>query len=190
MQLVALVAGVAVVALLPLYGDPRNSAVTHAEWARMLLRGLDMHAAMQQTSTAAQAFSVLSWKGSLSYRADRFLTGDDVRVEGSGEERRVVPTAEIGEVTYAVAVVKGGIILRSDLPFEVQGPPGMLAPGGLIDDRPPLAELERRYIALVLAEAGGNKKKAAEKLGIDRRTLYRALERTGDDGGSSEADDD
>ena len=108
MQLVALVAAVAVVALLPLYGDPRNSAVTHAEWARMLLRGLDMHEAMQQTTTAAQAFSVLSWKGSLSYRADRFLTGDDVRVEGSGEERRVVPTAEIGEVTYAVAVVKGG----------------------------------------------------------------------------------
>ena len=108
MQLVALVAGVAVVALLPLYGDPRNSAVTHAEWARMLLRGLDMHAAMQQTSTAAQAFSVLSWKGSLSYRADRFLTGDDVRVQGSGEDRVVVPTAEIGEVTYAVAVVKGG----------------------------------------------------------------------------------
>ena len=40
-----------------------------------------------------------------------------------------------------------------------------------------LAELERRYIQLVLAESGGNKKKAAEKLGIDRRTLYRALER-------------
>ena len=44
---------------------------------------------------------------------------------------------------------------------------------------PPLAELERRYIALVLAETGGNKKKAAERLGIDRRTLYRALERAG-----------
>jgi hypothetical protein len=129
-QLVALVAGVAVVALLPLYGDPRNSAVTHAEWARMLLRGLDMHEAMQQTSTAAQAFSVLSWKGSLSYRADRFLTGDDVRVEGSGEERRVVPTAEIGEVTYAVAVVKGG---DYRLRVQMSGAPG----------RPVSAELAR-----------------------------------------------
>ena len=67
----------------------------------MLLRGLDMHAAMQQTTTAAQAFSVLSWKGSLSYRADRFVTGDDVRVEGEGERRQVVATGEIGEVTYA-----------------------------------------------------------------------------------------
>jgi hypothetical protein len=121
---------VAVVALLPLYGDPRNSAVTHAEWARMLLRGLDMHAAMQQTSTAAQAFSVLSWKGSLSYRADRFVTGDDVRVEGVGDGRHVVATGEIGEVTYAVAVVRGG-----DYRFRVHmaGTPG----------RPVSAELAR-----------------------------------------------
>ena len=52
--------------------------------------------------------------------------------------------------------------------------------GGEIDDRPTLAELERRYIQLVLGEVGGNKKKAAEKLGIDRRTLYRALERSGE----------
>ena len=60
--------------------------------------------------------------------------------------------------------------------------------GGIIADRPTLAELERRYIQLVLAESGGNKKKAAEKLGIDRRTLYRALEREGDEAG--EADDE
>ena len=50
-----------------------------------------------------------------------------------------------------------------------------------------LAELEKRYIALVLGECGGNKKRAAEKLGIDRRTLYRAIERSGD---SSEGDED
>jgi two-component system response regulator HydG len=91
-------------------------------------------------------------------------------------------------IERAVAVAKG-IILRSDLPFEVQGQ-GLPAPGGLIDDRPPLAELERRYIALVLAEAGGNKKKAAEKLGIDRRTLYRALERTGAAASASASDDE
>ncbi len=92
-------------------------------------------------------------------------------------------------IERAVAVAKGGIILHSDLPFEVQGQ-GLPAPGGLIDDRPPLAELERRYIALVLAEAGGNKKKAAEKLGIDRRTLYRALERSGTSTSSGSSDDE
>ena len=60
---------------------------------------------------------------------------------------------------------------------------------GIIADRPTLGELERRYIQLVLGESGGNKKKAAEKLGIDRRTLYRALERSGDDEDAA-ADDD
>jgi DNA-binding NtrC family response regulator len=50
-----------------------------------------------------------------------------------------------------------------------------------------LGELEKRYIAMVLAECGGNKKKAAAKLGIDRRTLYRAIERSGD---VPEGDDD
>lgn len=107
-QLVGFVAAVAVAALLPLYGDPRNSAVTHAEWARMLLRGLDMQEAIQQTTTATQAFAILSWKGSLSFRADRYIAGEDVRVEGEGERRQVVATGEIGEVTYAVAVVRGG----------------------------------------------------------------------------------
>jgi DNA-binding NtrC family response regulator len=36
-----------------------------------------------------------------------------------------------------------------------------------------LEEVERRYIELVLARAGGNKTKAARILGVDRTTLYR-----------------
>jgi DNA-binding NtrC family response regulator len=105
-------------------------------------------------------------------------------------------------IERAVAVAKGNVVLPSDLPPEVGGgassfgsPAAVAAAGGgggdgggIIADRPSLAELERRYIQLVLAENGGNKKKAAEKLGIDRRTLYRALERTGDI--TPDADDD
>jgi len=63
-------------------------------------------------------------------------------------------------------------------------------PGGIFDDRPTLSELEKRYIGLILAECGGNKKKAAERLGIDRRTLYRALERAGVAAGSDDEGDD
>src|SRR5205807_704781 len=70
-KLGALIAVVAAAALLPLYGDPRNAPVTHAEWARMLLRGLKMEEAARQATTASQAFAILSWKGSLSLRADR-----------------------------------------------------------------------------------------------------------------------
>jgi len=86
----------------------------------------------------------------------------------------------------AVAVAKGNVVLPSDLPAEVYGG-ASIAPASIIDDRPTLGELERRYIALVLAECGGNKKRAAEKLGIDRRTLYRAIERSGD---ASEPEED
>ena len=102
-------------------------------------------------------------------------------------------------IERAVAVAKGNVVLPSDLPPEVGGGVGTAAANaagggqgqgdaGIIGDRPSLAELERRYIQLVLTESGGNKKKAAEKLGIDRRTLYRALERDGDDTG--DADDE
>ena len=40
-----------------------------------------------------------------------------------------------------------------------------------------LDELERRYVTRALVLLGGNKARAAESLGIDRRTLYRKIER-------------
>ena len=40
-------------------------------------------------------------------------------------------------------------------------------------------ELERRYIERVLAITSGNKSRAAQILGFDRRTLYRKIERYG-----------
>jgi DNA-binding NtrC family response regulator len=92
-------------------------------------------------------------------------------------------------VERAVALAKGNVILPSDLPPEVLGGEAP-RPSGIIDDRPTLAELERRYIALVLGESGGNKKRAAERLGIDRRTLYRALERTDGETGTLADDED
>jgi DNA-binding NtrC family response regulator len=95
-------------------------------------------------------------------------------------------------IERALALSKDGVILPSDLPPEVtqataQPIPSVASGGGLVDDRPTLAELERRYIELILRETGGNKKRAAEILGIDRRTLYRTLER---EGRASEAADD
>jgi DNA-binding NtrC family response regulator len=40
-------------------------------------------------------------------------------------------------------------------------------------------ELERRYIAHVLSSVNGNKTAAANILGMDRKTLYRKLDRYG-----------
>jgi DNA-binding NtrC family response regulator len=96
-------------------------------------------------------------------------------------------------IERALALSKDGVILPSDLPPEIAQEDGSAsgaatAPGGaLVEDRPTLAELERRYIELILRETGGNKKRAAEILGIDRRTLYRTLERTGH---AAEAEED
>jgi DNA-binding NtrC family response regulator len=39
-----------------------------------------------------------------------------------------------------------------------------------------LEELEREYIQKVLEAEGGNKTRAAQRLGLDRKTLYRKLD--------------
>ena len=83
-------------------------------------------------------------------------------------------------IERALALSKSGIVLPSDLPIDLLGSEARSLPrsgGSLVDDRPTLAELEQRYVNLILQQEGGNKKRAAEVLGIDRRTLYRTLER-------------
>ncbi len=90
-------------------------------------------------------------------------------------------------IEHAGAVCSDRLITVKDLPTRIVERAGPVAtasvqsdnitPGiTLIDDRPSLAELERRYVQLVLSEADGNKSRAAEMLGIDRRTIYRYLE--------------
>jgi DNA-binding NtrC family response regulator len=46
---------------------------------------------------------------------------------------------------------------------------------GAPQHRPTLAELERRYAREILSALHGNKTRAAEVLGIDRKTLYRLV---------------
>ncbi len=50
---------------------------------------------------------------------------------------------------------------------------------GLSEDWPTLAELEARYIDRVLADCDGNRARAAERLGIDKSTLWRRLKKPG-----------
>jgi hypothetical protein len=99
---------VAAAALVPLYGDPRSTPVTHPLWARMLLRALDMNEAVRISDQASQVFSTLSWRDSLSYRADRYLRADGVSVSEEGGRPRVVAEQGVGEVVYPVALVRGG----------------------------------------------------------------------------------
>jgi two-component system, NtrC family, response regulator AtoC len=81
-------------------------------------------------------------------------------------------------IEQAVAVSSHPILLPDDLPLHLS-PPRAAARAG--EPGPPdlmsLDKLTRRHIARVLAATGGNKKRAAEILGVDRRTLYRMLKR-------------
>jgi DNA-binding NtrC family response regulator len=81
-------------------------------------------------------------------------------------------------IERAVTLSHHSIILPEDLPRRLRGQPFEAIISSL-PSQIPLSELEKRYIQKVLVETGGNKKKAAEILGIDRRTLYRMAVRYG-----------
>ncbi len=71
---------------------------------------------------------------------------------------------------------QGSVIEAADLPPTVTS--SRATPHEWpFSDLPTLDELERRYLLHVLDAVGGNRTRAAEVLGIDRRTLYRMAER-------------
>ncbi len=80
-------------------------------------------------------------------------------------------------IARALALNPSGVVLPEDLPDGLRSarPVPVTMPLHDTSDRPPLAEIERRYASQVLLETGGNKTRAAEILGIDRKTLYRIL---------------
>jgi DNA-binding NtrC family response regulator len=85
-------------------------------------------------------------------------------------------------VEYAALRARGAEVAAEDLPAKLQTQAARAAAArtplaALYEDLPTLDELERRYLLHVLEAAGGNRTRAAELLGIDRRTLYRMAER-------------
>ncbi len=83
-------------------------------------------------------------------------------------------------IEYAVVLAREGMIGVKELPTEIQLPPELqqaersaLPRSGVQT----LDDLERTAILQALAECRGNKKKAAELLGIQRPTLYNKMKR-------------
>jgi DNA-binding NtrC family response regulator len=74
---------------------------------------------------------------------------------------------------------RGSLIEAFDLTDSASAPRPMPPPDQAFFDLPTLDELERRYFLHVLDAAKGNRTRAAEILGVDRRTLYRMAERFG-----------
>ena len=65
----------------------------------------------------------------------------------------------------------------SDLPRAAASAPPAFSSAASLHDGDSLASVEREHIQRALAKAGGNKKAAAQMLGLSRRALYRRLER-------------
>jgi two-component system, NtrC family, response regulator AtoC len=88
-------------------------------------------------------------------------------------------------IERAITLNRSGRITPEDLPPKVCGydaesvapKPGADDLAALFVGLPTIDEMERRYLLYVLDATGGNRKRAAEILGINRRTLYRMAER-------------
>jgi two-component system response regulator AtoC len=119
--------------------------------------------------------------GGISTDAERALVG--AHWEGNVRELRNV-------VERACILVEGDLITRRDLvgltdraarePASAPGAATPPRPALPIDDRDDASQLdliEKEHILRVLERVHGNKKAAAELLGISRRKLYRFLER-------------
>jgi DNA-binding NtrC family response regulator len=80
-------------------------------------------------------------------------------------------------VERAAVLADGDVIRTADLPPEVRArsaaePP----PAGEGEPLLPLVEVERRYLARVLAHTGGHRARAAALLGVSERNLYRKIQ--------------
>ncbi|HKS42490.1 MAG TPA: sigma-54 dependent transcriptional regulator [Blastocatellia bacterium] len=87
---------------------------------------------------------------------------------------------ELKHLMQRLAALSSGIIRLEDLPAETVSTPRVASvmsdciPEG---DLPTLEQLESSYLLRVLSAVGGNKSRAAQVMGIDRKTLYRMIDR-------------
>jgi len=81
-------------------------------------------------------------------------------------------------IQRAMTLCQHEVILPEDLPAPMlqEADENPIEKG--LREKYTLDQLEKEYIRKVLIEVGGNKSKAAERLGLDRKTLYRKLEET------------
>ncbi len=89
---------------------------------------------------------------------------------------------ELKHLMQRLAALSGGIIRLEDLPSELVSTPSVASvmneviPEG---ELPTLDQLESSYLVRVLGAVGGNKSRAAQVMGVDRKTLYRMIDRQG-----------
>jgi DNA-binding NtrC family response regulator len=95
------------------------------------------------------------------------------RYDWPGNVRELANALERAQI-----MAEGHEITPDDLPDAVARLP-VPPPAGAEEDPSTLDAVERRHVAEVLRQSGGNKVAAAKALGISRRSLYRLIERYG-----------
>ena len=114
-----------------------------------------------------------------SARRGRTVTITDGAVEALTAYDWPGNVRELENTIERLVVFSRGEIEMGDLPPAITAAPPIEE--RLFEGLPTLDELERRYMLHVLESVGGNRSRAAEALGVDRRTLYRMAERFGID---------
>ena len=80
-------------------------------------------------------------------------------------------------VEHALAIGVEATLRISDLPSHLAGMVGKMGSSEPVGEARTIEEVERRHILCILEETGGHHTRAAEILGLDRRTLYRKLDK-------------
>jgi two-component system response regulator HydG len=82
-------------------------------------------------------------------------------------------------IERAVALARFDHLTLEDLPEKVRAyrADHFVIAANEVDEILSIDEIEQRYMMRVLKQVNGNKARAAQLLGLDRRTLYRKLER-------------
>ena len=145
--------------------------VLHVELPPLRARGADalllaQHFLRQFADKAGRPL-----KGISSAAAERLLAYD-----WPGNVRELMNCIE-----RAVALARFDELAVDDLPEKIRRHRAshVLVTGDDPTELVPLEEVERRYILRVLQAVSNNKRLAARVLGVDRKTLYRKLERYG-----------
>jgi hypothetical protein len=135
MKTAGLLAIVAAAVMVPLYGEVGRAPVTHPEWARMVLRALELEDDLPAEAPPRLLFSTLSWKQSLSYPAERYLRARGVEVVGPANAREVVAANGAAEVAYPLTVVRAGDYrLRVEMAGDPARPAGAdITPTGEVE---------------------------------------------------------
>ena len=81
-------------------------------------------------------------------------------------------------IQRAITLSQNEEILPEDLPTPLMEEAGENVIEKGLREKYTIEQLEKEYIKRVLIEVGGNKSKAAEILGLDRKTLYRKIKET------------